>query len=181
MIDKEGKVYMVNLEQQSYDDFPNYFEKELKKSIAKNYYSVLNYNPLKMAKRMFSLARFTKNKTLVYKLVPLLSSDINIANQFKTDIATILKVIEKYPNINRALINNELDNGKFSLSNVLEIPEEILEYINKLLNEVIEGKNDLLKNLKEVKNIISEIINIVSEKILSERGLLPPPSNLIII
>lgn len=186
--DSVGNVFMINLPQESYDDFTEFFKDNLKQSIEKLYYSKLDFNPFKMVKRYWSYGRFTRDPNLIEKLLPIISSDIALASQLKSELGTIVKLLEKTKNIPCCanvpmdILKKQLSTFKWRLSNVMDISEELEEEIDDRINETIDAQmipNDTINDLDDIKNKLENIINVKTIKYLKSVGLAPPPNDLL--
>jgi hypothetical protein len=181
--DSSGKEMAVNLQQSTITDFINYFKKNLQSSMKKLYYSELDYDYLKLVKRYWSYGRFTKDQKLIDKLVPILNSNIALAGQLKSEIATIIKLLENIPlsQIPIEILRNQLSFWKSRLTHVLEIPDD-LEFkidisIDKIVNNQLDNEQiiDILSPIKE------RLVKIINENVLQylmSVGLAPPPDYL---
>jgi hypothetical protein len=179
--DINGNVHTINSPQESYDDFEHFFIDQVKHSIYKLYYSPIGSNYFKMAKRMWSLAKFIKDEAMIRRLLPLLTSDYGIVNQIKTDIATINKLLEKNYNVPLDLIMEELSKMKGRLSNVLILSNEfLLEFNNTIDNTMTLNIPELIiENLKPMEKKLKNIVNIAALTFLENNNLAPPPENYI--
>jgi len=78
----------------------------------------LSGNYFKVLKRIFSLARYEKNKELVEKLEPILNSDLGRLYIIVGDIDTLLFMLEKYNKLPGDMIKFEIDQFINRLSNI---------------------------------------------------------------
>jgi hypothetical protein len=182
-IDNLGNVTVINLPQESHTDFENYFKENLKSSIEKLYYSILEPNYLKLAKRYFSYGRFTKNSVLINKVLPLLNSSIGLAGQLKSEIAVIIKLIEftHGQHLPLNIIVNQLDNLKTRLSHVIEINNDTLTMLNELIQKAMDQINpiNMIEFLSPIKKMLEELTNQYSLIYLKRVKLAPPPRDLL--
>lgn len=153
--------------------------------IEKLYYSNMYYVPLKMCKRIYSLARHmyfatndSKWEIILQKMSELLLSDIALLHQIKSDYETSLILLQKYDFKDYDLLFGQFDSSKNSLSNVLVISNEKLIKYSEIIDEIINSKNkkDMIKLIDILMEEFSCIINFYTIKFLSENGLNPPPS-----
>ncbi len=141
---KNGKNIMINFEETNITD-------ELSKDIEKMLFSQYFYNPFKGLKRMYSLARELKDKTMLNRLENMVTGNISLLYQIKSEIEAIILLLEKFkPPITN--INNQLQDMKARLINVTELNKYqnlTDEYINKATEEKdIEKKIKLLDGIK---------------------------------
>lgn len=159
----------------------NYPPIGLPPEIEKLYYSNMFYSPFKVVKRMFALARNIKNTNVLNNIIPFVSSNISLLYQLKSEIETIVRIIEIVHNPPIVAINTQLDEMKNRFASVLEIDKETLLKILETLDIVIENTNiDEKKNLLKKLNklVIKPIINFHTIKYLDSVGYNPPPSDL---
>lgn len=114
-------------------------------------------NYFKMAKRMFSLAKFRKDLPKLEKLSNLFNGDIGRIYMIYGDIGTIESLFE-HPNIPYKRIAFETDQFKGRLSNITlkaYIAKE--KYIFDLLDR-LDDKENILHNLREIKEALYDIM-----------------------
>jgi hypothetical protein len=177
---ENGKLHSINLE---YDiTKESYLEEALSKllplDIDKLYYSNAFYSPFKMIKRLYTLAIQSENEVLLNQLVPILGSSISMLYQIKSEIDTLVVVIETAHDAPMDMINHQLDELKSRFATIIEIQDKQLKEIELLLNEIInqnqpDAKIELLKQLKKM---IVPILNNYTIKYLEKVGLNPPPT-----
>lgn len=158
-IDEKGNERILNIPSPS-GDFNFDFKVNLMTGIINIFYSVLDYNPFKALKRLWSFARQSeiKDVEMLKMLEPIISSDVSLASKVKSDISTIQKVIdeEMIDHFGPKLISNQIQSIKGNLSNSLIFNQNELEELNKyfdLLSELVE-KSD--KNFKVLKKILDD-------------------------
>lgn len=180
--DSENNVFMINLPQESYENFIDFFQENLKSSIEKLYYSKLDFNPFKMVKRYWSYGKFMKDQQLINKILPIISSDVALASQLKSELDTIAKLLKKTSSVPVNILKNQLSTFKWRLSNVMLISNELDEEIDIGINQIIKGglsNNKIIDILEGIKKQLGEIINEKTVKYLETVGLAPPPLNLL--
>jgi len=177
----DGKVHTINVPQLSYDNFPLFFGNELKKNIAKLYFSKLEANYLKLAKRYFSYGRFFKDVQLVKAVYPLLNSNIGLAGQLKGELTTIEKLIESvdFNSIPIYILKKQLESIKSRLANVIEIPQDTLINFNMNIINILTLRyltpEYIINNIKPLKKYLSEFVNKYAYDYLKRVNLIPPP------
>lgn len=173
-VDKNGGIHMINLPQESYTDFENYFITGLKSSIQTLWYSKLNFGPFKMLKRYFSLAKFQKNQALINKLIPILTSDFAILNQIKGDIGTLIKLLKKAGDrINMNLVFNEISNFKDRLANILYFSNDDILVLNDKIDKIVDGSINIFEGLEHLEKFFKNIVNNAAIKYVKKNGLVP--------
>jgi len=173
----EGEVHPINLDIR----LTNYIPIALPREIDKLYFSNMFYSPFKMVKRIFSLSRHNKDQVTLEKIIPFVSSNTSLLYQIKSELDTIILVLEirKYPP--KRSIFKQLDEMKLRLSTVLELSDEELELINGTLDLTnnTKLKYEKIELLKQLKKYIMPIINDETIRYLDKVGLNPPPSYLL--
>jgi len=137
-----GPEIVINLPQDIYDNFDDYFVGTLKDAIV----DLLDEGEyFKAIKRMWSLARFEHDEGTIFNLKPIISGDISALNQVKADLAAIIKLYKKSFNPPHELVIKELSEMKDRISNNLLIDRKDLDKHNQELDQAIEliQANDL--------------------------------------
>lgn len=179
---QNGQKNVLNLSQELITNFNEFFEENLKESIEKLYFSKLDYNPFKVVKRYWSYGRFVKNQALIQKLIPIVSSDISLMYQLKSELGTIIKLLEKTQHYPINIIKEQLSTFKWRLSNIIRIDSELEGEIDNNLNKIINNNLDskqIIEYLDPIKKSLEEIINENTIQYLKSVGLAPPPSYLL--
>lgn len=150
--------------------------------IEKLYFSNYYYSPFKMAKRIYSLSRNKHDDETLRKIIPLVTGDISLLYQIKSEIEVLLRIYEinKTPPIKT--IFKELDQMKGRISTVLDLDEkqqiEIFKIIDNINKTKINSKKVLLlENLND--NLLKPVINSHTIEYLESIGFNPPPSYLL--
>lgn len=169
---KDGVNYPIN-------ERDNYLI-EVPKDIEKLYFSNYYYSPFKMVKRIYSLSIFKNDYSTSNKVTPLLESNISLIYQVKSDLESILLLLEKYNNPSPKNILNVLDNMKMKLSSVMEFSEEELELIYDTLDWInrTNKKQDKIKLIQALQKFLITVINYETINGLNSIGFNPPPSYL---
>lgn len=170
---KNGLLHFINIDLSK----TNYIPVELPKEIEKLYFSNMHYSPFKMVKRMYSLGRHNNDDNLLHKIIPFISSNTSLLYQIKSEIDTIILILQRSNSYPDKLIKDSLNDNKIRISRVLELSKEELIYINKLINDI--NKTDIrsykIYKLKYLKKIINHYINMETITYLNKVGLNPPP------
>lgn len=175
--EENGTYHFININLNENHNIPVMLPIEIEKL----YYSNFYYSPFKMCKRIYSLARHNKDIVTLEKIIPFVSSNTSLLYQIRSELETIILIMEKYKNPSPSTINNQIDNMKFRLSSVLELSDEDLELIYELIDEALLEKNKKIKIdlLSEIKNHLKVLINYETIVYLEKVGLNPPPSYLL--
>lgn len=134
-------------------------------------------NYFKMAKRMFSLARYRRDSQAIEKLSALFNGDAGRVYMVYGDIGTLESLFETSESIPLSKIDFEINQFKGRLSNIaLEryISEEhrIFRMLDHLYNER-NSKENTLKVLKEIKNVLGELLSYYAKAYLIKTRLFP--------
>lgn len=149
---------------------------ELPKEIEKLYFSNMYYSPFKMVKRMYSLGRHNNDNQLLYKIIPFISSNTSLLYQIKSEIDTIILILEKSKSYPYKSIIDSLNDNKIRISTVLELSKDELMYIDNLINEINDTDNryNKINKLKYLKKILNHYINMETINYLNKVGMNPP-------
>lgn len=178
--EKDGKY--VNVPQNFFDLFVDGVKKDILKysSIGKD------FKLFKAIKRMWSLARLTKDISMLQKLAPIIDSNLSLLGQINADIETIILLIEKYGKsiIKIDGIQNVLNGFEKRLSTIVDV-ESILENYDEMAKSI-----EILKNLsyrgwgsnaevilERLHNQILDIINESSLEFMRSKDLWPIPKS----
>ena len=134
----------------------------------------------KMAKRIFSLAKFHKQIGVLHKFLPLFNGDAGRIYSLYGDIGTLEELLEVTENVPFNKIEFELDQFKARLSNInMEsyIPQEhhIFNLIGRIVNMRSQtySKTYLARVLEEIKKILEKLLNAYAKGYLVREGLFP--------
>jgi hypothetical protein len=175
--EEEGEEYAVNIKIPEYNN-PII---GLPREIEKLYFSNMYYSPFKMVKRMYSLGRHNVDENLLLKILPFVSSNVSLLYQIKSEIDTIILILEKIKTPPMKSINKQLDEMKGRIVSVIELTEEEVLSVNEYVNTVnkTKSKMDKIKILKLLNKMIKKIINEETIYYLNKVGLNPPPRYLL--
>lgn len=174
-VDENGKSHNINLP----GDFDDDIVTNLKNEVRKLYFSSLFFNPLKMSKRMWSMARLQKDMNVVNKLTPLLRSDASMLGQINSELETIMLLFEKFEDLPIKFLFNQINNFKSRLSNLIEIQineDDIFAQIDDITSGKLDAQH-IVKSLKDIKTQLKKHMIEYSAKYLKKVGLFPPPNN----
>lgn len=171
--DKQGNLVFLNL------DVNNYISDIMEQLI--NYLSPDHFNPLKAAKRMWSLAKQFNDVEMLNKINPLLSSGIALLGQIKSDIQSIVDMYEKVIPLPYDKIYEELDGFKHKMSTINDISFDVVG-LNSIIDNILNNKlnsDNFYTAILELLAKITAIINKECYKYMETHKILPPPPNYI--
>ena len=150
------------------------FEESIQNNIFE-LYSDKNY--FKMAKRLFSFARFKNNQRVLDLLSPMFNGDLGRLYMVYGDIGTLESMFDVVGSLPYEKLLIEIDQFKARLSNIslpkyMEIEDRIFEHINKIAKN-IHYKEKSLKMLIDLKNELSLILSHYSKQYLIDYKLFP--------
>lgn len=166
------EVKVLNVEDANYID-------ELKKQITK-YMRPLNYNPFKAIKRLWGIARATKNDKLLSILTPLFQSSPARLNQIKSEADTIILMLQKNTRTRlreaMPIIKNQIDGWRERMSYIYDIPfqeDETYELLHEQAHKPTE------KGLQQFSDELKKLITQATLKFMRKYRLLPIPEGLL--
>jgi hypothetical protein len=150
------------------------FETSIQNNIFK-LYSEKNY--FKMAKRLFSFARFKKNDRVMNLLSPMFNGDLGRLYMVYGDIGTLESMYDVIGILPHEKLLLEIDQFKARLSNIslpayMNIENDIFDQIERI-SKTIHYKEKSLKLLIELKDDLSSILSRYSKEYLIEHNLFP--------
>ena len=152
--------------------------KEFENSILENIFVLYHEGKFfKMAKRMFSLARFKKDNDAIKRLSELFNRDLGRIYMVYGDLGTIEWLFENIESIPLNKIEFELNQFKARLSNVslesyLSKEDHIFKLLDKLYNERT-SKEYTLKTITEIKDILEVLLNYHARLYLQRVKMFP--------
>jgi hypothetical protein len=182
--DKLGNEHAINLSQDSITNFTKFFQNNLKSNIKKLYYSPYNKDYYKLIKRYWSYGKFTKDKQLINKILPIVNSKIALAGQKRSELKTLMNLVKhtKLHGIPLNVFHNQIENIKASLSSLIEIGFDILDQINHDLDEIVYGQlepSQIINILEKVKDLLDRYVSKSTLAYLKKVKLAPPPKKYI--
>ena len=155
--------------------------KDLEKSILENIYVLHSEKKYyKMAKRLFSLAKYKDNIDVLEILSPLFNGDLGRLYIVYSDIGTIQDLFEYENNLPYSKLEFEFDQFKGRLSNIslpdyIRKEKSIFEKIDVLvrIEKIATNKSRILNLLDELKSDLLEILSKYTEKFLKEKKIFP--------
>ena len=136
-------------------------------------------NYFKMAKRMFTLARYKNHKRYLEILSPLFNGDAGRLYHIYGDIGTLISMAENTGSLPYTKIEFEIDQFKGRLSNIgypkyLEDEKDILKLIDELIEirRVTYNRDHLLELLNKLKDKLYNLISMYAKKYLKHHKLI---------
>jgi hypothetical protein len=152
----------------------------LRDDIEKLYYSNKFFSPFKACKRIYSLIRKTEEYSYIEnKLYPIISGDISLLYQIKSEIEAINIVLDKSPiKYHLRRVHTQLQDIKGRLNYVLALSEDdILDFSDIIDSFKDEPDNESRIELLEYLNkYIKEIINRLTIESMDDYDFNPFPS-----
>ena len=177
-IKEDGTDHLLNLPQ----DYFTAFVQNLRYEVEKLYYNKQFINYLKMAKRVFSIARTERtegNQDVARNMIQLLNSDAGIMNVIKSDLETIITMLEYIKNPPIDDLMQQLEQTKTRMAQITEININSEEYYKKISYITSHYKRmhreTIIEDLKLLKYDIKKAINDFAYAYLKNNGFAPPP------
>lgn len=155
--------------------------KDLEKSILENIYVLHSEKKYyKMAKRLFSLAKYKNNTDILEILSPLFNGDLGRLYIVYGDIGTIEDLFEYENNLPYSKLEFEFNQFKGRLSNIslpmyIKKEKSMFDKIDTLvrMEKLPTNKSRILNLLGELKSDLLEILSKYTEKFLKEKKIFP--------
>jgi hypothetical protein len=159
----------------------NTVERNTEEALRENIFMLFHEKSyFKMAKRIFSLAKFHKQTAILHKLLPLFNGDAGRIYSLYGDIGTLEDLLDVADDVPYNKIEFELDQFKGRLSNInmdSYIPKEhhIFNLIGRIVNMRSQtySKIYLARVLEEIKKILEKILSAFAKGYLTREGLFP--------
>lgn len=154
---------------------------ELPFDIEKLFFSNYFYSPFKAVKRIFAVSRNYKDGEVLRRIIPLLTGNISLLYQIKSELDVLDLIFERAESIPIATINFELGQMKNRISNVLQLDDNVKESYYKTIDRVIHN-NDPNETkqalLKAINSSIKKIVNYNTIIYLDKVDMNPIPRRL---
>lgn len=136
---------------------------------------------LKMAKRMFSLAKFRQDKHVIKLLLPLLASSVGKLGQIIGDADTANEMIQKLDSPPLDVLIPQIDELKPRLSSISDISFND-ELMYELIDRIVYGHQNLDKGqidtlINALHEYLAGVTNSIVKNYLIRVKLYPPPLN----
>lgn len=172
LTNEEGEQYPIN-GLPFYLDDPEKIVESLKEDIQKLYFSNIYYSPFKCAKRMWSAARQMDLQDEVIKLTPLITGDVSLLYQIRSEIGNILRLLKLGENP-KILIRKRLEILLSQMEPIDFINNDNFENIQGLISSYIQKQNAEI--LDELDDLIKSIIQTKTIQELDKIRMNPPPA-----
>jgi len=157
--DQNGGLHMLN-----FTADPQILPTETEKLFYSNKY----YSPFKAVKRIFSYARHEyldgkqQYREILDKIIPLVTGNVSYIYQIKSELETILLIVDKFGNPSPKHIVTQISDIKNRLSNIIEIDQRMLIFMQAQLDSYIQTK-DHNKRLEILADLISELKKYINQ------------------
>lgn len=149
----------INQEKITKDTIPS-LSKEIKK-----YYDLKNY--MKVLKRLFVISIVENKDILSKKLINIFQSDIGLIYKTKSDVSTIIKVLEKYNNkitIERIKNTMQILKDRLNTQTAIIFSKSFYDLFDKI--ETNNNTNIIMKKLKKIEqNLLNNVNKLVKKEI----------------
>lgn len=178
LINENGERTLLNYANDPFD-----MVNQLKYEVQKYAFSITNYKPFKMVKRMWSIARQNKDYKLIELLTPLMATDLGRLSQITSEIETLILILNNVNSPPMQSILDQIDNFKYRLNNVFELDVgmdsviKTIDLITKRVKNTKTNRNYIIERLKELKKHFQKIINENTIIQLKKLKLIPIPEN----
>lgn len=178
LVDKQGNKRLLNFQ----NDIRNLVN-DLKYEVQKYAFSEKDFRPYKMLKRMWSIARMTKDEKMLSIITPLMQTDLGRLSQMSSEMETLINILEKVKTPPIPTIMKQLDNYKWKLGNVFEVDINTKKMIDEIKEMMKHNKNRkadkeyLKENLTNIRKYINGVVADVTIEELRKIGLYPPPKS----
>ena len=156
----------------------NHEVSDIESSLRKNIFALFHEkNYFKMAKRMFSLAKYKHYNPVLETLSPLFNSDAGRLYMVYGDIGTLESLLESHETISQPKLDFEIDQFKQRLSNItfekyISNEHEIFHLIDFIVGKK-HSEESLLHHLQKLKDILSSLMSEYAENYLIKHKLMP--------
>ena len=176
-VDEDGKIELLN-----YTKEPVELLNELKREVEKFAFRKLNDKPLKMLKRIRTLARFLKDNEMMKKITPFMQSDVARISQITTDLTVISDILKNAEVAPLETLLLQLDYVKDQIANIFELDIK-KDLLYKAIDNLTRKKKDTPQNRNIIINELSIIVDFLNakgdettKKWLKKNNLFPPPA-----
>lgn len=167
--DEDGNTTVLNAE---LEDRLVSLERDIEK-----YGSEEHWNPLKLAKRLWNKALFTKDHSMTERLYPLFSSGASQLNQIVGESETIRAMLTRLPNPPVERLMKQIEGFKRRINDVTDINITSEPELYSLIDGATRDSGATISNLLRLEAILSKITRDFSEEFLKGVQTLPSPRN----
>lgn len=156
--------YMTRNKKWELSNLPQSYEsdyiKQIINDIEKLFYSPTEYNFSKGIKRMFSIVRYNKSNSMYKILVEFIDSDFSLLSKIRSQLETLLLLLEKNKKANIKNIKKQIDNMKPDIYHIIDIKfdkKKMIDYINDLL--ILNDKKKIVIRIEFIREYVFNILN----------------------
>jgi hypothetical protein len=178
----DNKTIMNLSEEANYN--PNYRLDNLKPSMYTLMYSKLQRNLFKVAKRMLSYGKMSKNIDLIEMVYGIINSQMGILYNFMSQLKTLSKIAKEHKNkyMYKKTLYHVIESIGFKLQELIFIDYDFTELTNMIDLVLSKDKtikeSDFAKLVDEITHHLLDFINQQTEKEMIKKGLYPLPDYL---
>jgi hypothetical protein len=113
-----------------------------------------------MVKRIWSISRITKRDDIVKILTPFMQSDLGRLSQLKSEIETIISILENIKSPPEKTIYEQIDNFRTRFANVYQIDFDE-EGMDNIIISILQKRDTSysIENLKYILKYVKGLIN----------------------
>lgn len=156
------KDYVINFPQEYLEDGKKFVINGLKGGINKVLFSKAYLDVFKGIKRMYSLARLTNDINLFDKISPIISSDLSALSQIKSEVGTIIEIMDFTSNLPWGVLYSQLESIKWRIGGNTYISNKLIDFITNKIDIILGNKYEIdnTKNiLRQIKKILVDVVN----------------------
>lgn len=179
LVDKKKKKILLN-----FINKPEQLIPQLKQEIQKYAFTELEFKPYKMVKRMWSLARITKDYKMIEILTPIMQTDLGRISQINSEMETIVLMLESIKKPPMKEIIDEIDSWKYRLDSVYELDidfDNLIKIFDKITSSKTTNtkgnKKYIIEKLTKIRETFKHIVEKETMIQLKRFNLYPPPPN----
>ena len=169
------------------EEMQNIYLNQLKDEVEKLRFSKMYFNPFKMCKRMWALARAIEDKNTIEKLSTFITGHISELYQMKSEIEAIISILKFTGFDPIQTINSQLDKIKFNISKIIQLSQDELSIFDNTIKKYIKyseidtskARKKKLNILTDIKYFLSKIINNETVYQLQINKIYIPPRHLL--
>lgn len=170
----DGNDVLINFPQDYLIDGKLFVIAGLRDGINKVLFSKTGKDVFKGIKRMYSLARITRDEELYNKIEEIISSDLAALSQIKSELATINKILNFTNELPWNILFFQLDGMKWRLGSNTYLSDSDINAFSYIIDSILANKRDIeyiRDKTLELKNALLILINDYSEKFLRSKNL----------
>lgn len=157
-----GKDFVINFPQEYLEDGKKFVINGLRDGINKVLFSKVYLDVFKGIKRMYSLARLTGDINLFNKIAPIISSDLSALSQLKSEVGTIIEIMDFTSNLPWGILYSQLESIKWRVGGNTFISDIEIDIVISKIDTILSNKYELDNTkilLKQIKKILVDTVN----------------------